>query len=59
MDFGADKLMKAPVAQTLAAQTSQAAEKVLFCHSERSEGSAFLGQTQEKTDSSGKPGPSE
>jgi hypothetical protein len=41
------------------AQASQAAEKVLFGHPERSEGSAFLPQTQEKADSSGKPSPSE
>jgi hypothetical protein len=32
---------------------------VLSCHPERSEGSAFLRQTQEKADSSGKPSPSE
>jgi hypothetical protein len=41
------------------AQASQAAEKVHVCHPERSEGSAFLSQTQEKADSSGKPSPSE
>jgi len=41
------------------AQVLQAAEKVLFCHPERSEGSAFLRQTQEKADSSGRPSPSE
>jgi hypothetical protein len=40
-------------------QTEVAAEKVLFCHPEQSEGSAFLRQTQEKTNSSGKPSPSE
>jgi hypothetical protein len=40
-------------------QPEEAAEKVLFCHPERSEGSAFLRQTQEKADSSGKPSPSE
>jgi hypothetical protein len=40
-------------------QAEQAAEKVLSCHPERSEGSAFLRQTQEKADSSVKPSPSE
>jgi hypothetical protein len=33
--------------------------KSAVCHPERSEGSAFLRQTQEKADSSGKPSPSE
>jgi hypothetical protein len=45
-----------------APQAEQTAEKVLFCHPEvaaATEGSAFLRQSQEKTDSSGKPSPSE
>jgi hypothetical protein len=37
----------------------EVAEKVLFCHPERSEGSAFLVGLQETADSSGKLRPSE
>jgi len=40
----------------------RAAERVLFCHpsvAAATEGSAFLRQTQNKADTSGKPSPSE